>query len=973
MGKKVVYKLGYNVNNNNNNNNNGTGVATDSNDHHRNGGENVNNASNLPKRTRTLLLQYQVAEEEKDYAKMDACLETLGDLYMDADDLARTIDVAKKELKLADVVKDQKQAIVIRTRALYRLCRSYRSLEQFDAAITHNKKYISNAQYLQDRSEELEGHMELALTYIARWESDDQQPTDLNDAFLALRAGSALLKHLPTKEMRESVKAALNINIGIALNHGGEPDRALFHIAKALEFYRSEGNRPFEAKAYLNMALSYQGKKDVDQCLKYLQKERMIWHELGDAGEEARVWWDLAIRCREFHRYTDAIAALKAYVSLCADMDDDEGRRKGNAEIREANDCIEKQNTINQLTDNYTQLRKLAGSNNNADTAITTNSRRVFDLLADRGKLYLDLGQTAEALKDFNEQKRMAYTMKLPKRRVEEILHNLGDALTGEERYADAIRTYREALDKFEGPDETRLELLLRLGDAYLKNTTSTESYETLSRTFDEAYVLARKLADLEAQRDALKQLHSVNLQHHYEAKARNYADKLDQVEILMRAASAGETPGTSQLDQDSMSVGSYTGEESAEHAPAAPYPDANLSESSTSPLPARRKRPTTQRDENGVRPGPIEFSSPTTRPGLLLRPKENVPPMRQDFTSDALEVPLTSRAKDKGSKYRIHTISTDLDVSPFPPPMSWQPTTTTPSTSCANPKKLASSSSSTAPAPTVLSLLSSPLPATSPPPQVDLTANTSARKRNVARKRLRIESSPDPPVGRAEMPNTPSRTGGIVYQRQPAPSTPRLRRAGVSRETSPSPLPRQHSLLAITDISSHSATSSPIPTTTTTTAPRPSTRIRGCRTPTHPNHQQPTPTSNQSHVPVTPTRSTQRRKKHHHHHQQAPPQPRPPFKVRVVIDNPREEKEIFAIACPDGPRGTPKTVGWLVDEAKRRFNDIYKIKPPILKVVTTDPDTNELETLGCDDILTDVLTHKQKVTCVLRKEDGAA
>ncbi len=50
------------------------------------------------------------------------------------------------------------------------------------------------------------------------------------------------------------------------------------------------------------------------------------------------------------------------------------------------------------------------------------------------------------------------------------------------------------------------------------------------------------------------------------------------------------------------------------------------------------------------------------------------------------------------------------------------------------------------------------------------------------------------------------------------------------------------------------------------------------------------------------------------------------PFKVRLSIQAPGLEKELFAIPCPPGSTGTPKTIRWLMDEGQRRYKDIHHV-----------------------------------------------
>ncbi|KAJ3168060.1 hypothetical protein HDU87_001261 [Geranomyces variabilis] len=893
MARKIVYKLVSSTKR--------SAAGTDADD------DLSSTSANLPKRTRTLLLNLQLAEEEKDYVKQDHILETLGDLYQESEDIGQTVIIGKKELALANKFQDQKDARTIKTRGHARLAKCYRKLEKYDAAIAHNEQYLTGAQFLRDPLDEIEAHSELALTHLARFESSDTpdpaSPT-IQLALQSLGAAAGLIKSAP-KNRREAIKADLHLNIGIAFLHAAQTKKAATHIGRAAAVYQKEGNRPFEAKAYTNFALCALQAGDAAQCLEYMGRERQIWADLGDAAEEARACWDLHVRCREFHRWLEAKEALKAHALLCADVDDIEGRRKGQAAMREVDECLEKEKTVASITEQLVQIRRLP------DAAA---SRRLFDALAERGRLLLDLENFGPALLDFSEQKRIAYALDLPKHRIELVLRNIGDANLGIKGGAtEAARAYNEALDRFAGDEVDRLDLLLRLAEAYAQEKDSVP-YETVQRTCEEALTLAKKLADAEATREVLQVLIALNRTHHFEAKVAVYSEQLNQANALAAAQrDSSETQGSSILDED------LSADENDENEQA-DLPDMHP----PSPTPARR------------RPQPL--LSPSRAPLRQLAPIANA---RDRGQEDVTDHPLPHKART--SKYTVHLIDDDLDVAPSPP-VRWQPTQ-----SRAPPTR-----PRTPPRPSVVIISS--------PPEVRTT-----QMRATARKRLRIESSPDPPSPQRETSPTPNR------RKVPSPPPPQAAAAINRNSLSPAPppvesqtpTPPQPPPLAQQSFSTVAAGGTPLPAATpqptpTSTKSRPRSSARSVRSAT-----------------ITTPPQTARRTS------------RLPHKIRVVfpapLTTPAEEAdaagcstpkrhpqqtgdEIFAIACPDGPRGTPKTIGWLVHEAQRRYGQIYRVKPPILKLVTTDPDTAEQETLGTDDIITDVLANKQKVIVVLRE-----
>jgi hypothetical protein len=48
-------------------------------------------------------------------------------------------------------------------------------------------------------------------------------------------------------------------------------------------------------------------------------------------------------------------------------------------------------------------------------------------------------------------------------------------------------------------------------------------------------------------------------------------------------------------------------------------------------------------------------------------------------------------------------------------------------------------------------------------------------------------------------------------------------------------------------------------------------------------------------------------------------------MKIKVIVKNPSDIDEIFAIPVLAGEFGTPRTVRWLMNETARRYRSLYK------------------------------------------------
>ncbi|KNC99552.1 uncharacterized protein SPPG_04941 [Spizellomyces punctatus DAOM BR117] len=861
MGRKVVYKLGYSIK---------PGTAQ----------------GNLPKKTRGLLLQLQLAEESKQYEEADALLNQLGDLYEEAEDIPKTIDIAKRELRLALVLSGT-AALKTKTRALCRLSEGYRELEQFQAAIDYSKQYIAVAQELKDESEQLHSFFQLALAYTARWESNEQLPNDNKDAEKAWRHAAALVKNVP-KEAKEDAKADINLNLGITYKHAGEYDKAIQHMSKALEHYRRQGNRAHEAKAYFNLGSCYHEKGDAEESIQYALKEQQILHSMGDVVNEARTFWDIALRCREYWRYGQALDALRSYKNLCEVLDDEDGRKAAFTAIREVEECISKQQRIEELSTALMQPHQ------------QQDLRKYFDVLGERGELLLSIGKTAQSIKDFEEQKRLSFALKLSKQRLEKLLYHLGLSYAGEGRYHDAIRAYREALDKFAGDNRERLALLVKLADAYHETGAS---YDTISRSYEDVVKLAHRLSDLEIQKEGLHQLVWINQKHHYAAKADAYSARLKYVEDLLEKAQNSETPEDS-FDPDLGSA------------------DPDMMTDAESDL------------ENV---GPLDRSHGANSADISHKPLQSHPrnelPSPQLRTAQQSTVASNAR-KQKTSKYQIHTIGNEIES------VNEQisPGTLLKVSTCISPSR-------------------SPEIKRKEQPQM-------CDKKHSIKKRLRIDDSSSPPIPRFDQPNDLAplpQSNRTKSRHNQTLST--MRSPFHQPSSSPTQLPPPIDVNQDTSIRRPSKPRSPIviidetPGRQMSVSPAPRLLFqdklqRRATTPVNSIHQR-TPGSTGSSVKSTTSgRSGQQSVER-------------PMKIRVVIKDPQEKDEIFAISCPNGPNGTPKTIGWLMDEARRRYNDIYHTKPPILKFVTTDPETSEEETLGKEEVISHILVNKQKVIAI--------
>ncbi|KAJ3297126.1 hypothetical protein HK104_000840 [Borealophlyctis nickersoniae] len=924
-------------------------------------------SESIPQYTRRLTRALECAQKDKDWVSVGEVLKELGEFYEEVEDLEKTVGIARQELdvgkllagKKALTAEERRTALMIEARGLYRLGKCLREMEAYDRALECNKEYLACTERLKDPQETFQALLELGLTRLKRGESEDQRPGDMQSAQAAFEKARSTINSagLP-KEQANDLRAQINMNIGITYKHTGDFKRAVESFEYALRRAESADPRNYglEADAYCNLAVCHEEMGNLEGSIKWARKELEIHQALDDYESQARVLVEIA----KYKR-----------------LDDKDMQKKVANDVMEVEAAVRKESEIKALSDQLKQARTQK-----------LGKRKEFELLGERGNLLLELMKAKEAISDFEEQKRIGRNLQMSKQLMDKVVFGLGRSYGAVKRYDDAIICYREVLNDYTGSDYERAEVLENLGEA-LRQTNA--AYHQIVQNYEEMRGLGVKLSDPQIQCDALRQLIWAHEKHGYKGRARD-------CEILLRVAdeliktSSGETPESfdpelGSADPDMMtdaevsdkengagtSLGAEEGEEEEEEDEG--EDDEKAAESEIRRPVRRRRSPSTSPPRS---PG---SSSPAKKRKAA---KHLTKPVECTDKRHGVRSSLRSRQPRTTISDVIEILSDDDDdadilqdpltqlvpkptLGPHPPAL--------PHKAQLNKERSTSPSGSSqvaAPARPAarrrLIVVSSPDRDDSvhdPGPTPALTVPTSPeRRQQPAREASECNGSVgigggSGPSRRATLATNPSVSNGALrpmfdMKLYWAHKLTRLlpRRRGVRESDSFAkdtfePLP----------IKAHAATKIPTNHTYTQTADCKSLNSNVC-----------TPVSIA--VSAAIAYSTERKKRlelrffdlrwscggdlEH--------TPRP-LKVRVVLRNPKNEDEIFAIPCPAA--GTPKTIGWLRDEAIRRFQDIYHMKPPILKLVTHDPETEETETLAPNDFVLDLLQNRQKVYAV--------
>ncbi|KAJ3035284.1 hypothetical protein HDV00_004102 [Rhizophlyctis rosea] len=512
----------------------------------------------LNKRIRTLWHRINIAKNEKDWAELEPLYESLGQLYIDTEDVAKVYEVAELEYRLSEKFQG-KDALRIKARALYRLGMSCR-----DHALKHQLQYAACAEKLKDSKETAQAYFDLGLTYIQRWESELQHPDDVQRAQEAYtKAISAVPNAGFSQSEAENFLAQIHMNLGITYTHQKDWSKAATYLRKALVWAKKALDLKMEADAYLNLAVCWDG-KDGEKALQLTWRECNLREQMGDLEGQARALTDIGARSRKLWKYTEALAAYRTAVNKYEVMQDKDGRRRASSAIREIESAQQKEVEIRSVGEELQDERRHGVS----------GPRREFELLGKRANLLLELERPNEAIKDYEEQRKIALRLQMSKMLLEKVLMGLGKAYSMDGRPKDAVACYEDILMNYSGNDRARAEVLGLLGKA-LEEVGA--SHDRLTKTYDQMRDLAIKTEDLRLQHQALNRLAAVHAKFRFGGKAERCRVLMRQVEVLMgesgfemeedESLETGESfdPELGSADPDAFTDGEDSGKENGD------------------------------------------------------------------------------------------------------------------------------------------------------------------------------------------------------------------------------------------------------------------------------------------------------------------------------------------------------------------------------------------------------------------------
>ncbi|KAJ3053388.1 hypothetical protein HK097_004395 [Rhizophlyctis rosea] len=1011
----------------------------------------------LNKRIRILCNRIASAKDERDWQTLDVLYNGLGEIYLATEDTAKVYEVAEQEYALGTRHFKGLDAARVKTRALYRLGKSSRELGRYDHALKHQMQYVACAEKLGDTKELVQAHFDLGVTYMERWGASPN-PNDLHHALDSYKKAQDLVPKTDfTTSEADEFLCQIHMNLGITHTDLKDSKKALHYLKLSLDYAKMHANLGLEADAYRNLAACLES-SDMEKALKLTWREHNLREQMGDLEGEARVLLDIGLRSRKAWKHEDALKAYRQAAEKFEILQDREAKREALAATREIKQAQEKEIEVQNITEELQNERRHG----------FIVPRREYEHLVNRAELLLELEKTEEAIRDFEDARKVALKLQMSKTVLERTLSGLAKAYSSDGRHSEASACYEDILLNFSGDHKGRAEVLSHLASELERMKTS---HDRMSRTYESMYDLAVRCDDLRLQKESLEGLVRLNQRFKYKGKLEKYSALLQKVEMVLGGredededeAEEGEETGesfdpelgsadpdayTDDEDGNGKENGSKRGQTRGDMVPAPSpprsrtrprSPSARLREDSESPLKRRRKQVVVEEEEEeddliilgppqrSTRPsatysarlkpvtrvvdldsgsdGDDIFDLSTTTPkatpkpkgkgptsGLTLgssekrNPKADIPKSASMTKSPSVNLTRNAEtgagsAKSVRRPMRIDTSSPDLEsppparsitkrnASPIPLPSPSPPTRTTTPKPVRTIPPSSSSGLGSPPAEAPIPIAIPPVASPSPKRKRDelgvgdageihgkqvkpaLEGSVKAKRRSVIEER-----SPFVVLDPVEVtkPETRFKQPKIKNaQSTPAASSPSLftpKLTGTSASGSHTPIP----------VSSATAGTS-----------------TGLRTPVGSaglgRRARGTPRSDYGSggegvvrtegLLETPTP------------QYAPSSYVKPMRVHVVIPNPKGKEELFAVPVPRSmgyggglartgapTPGTPKTIGWLKDEAVRRYQRIYKSKPPIFKLQRQIPKTEEFTTLVDEDFVEDMLEDEGKV-----------
>lgn len=147
-----------------------------------------------PKKIRLWLSQLQDAQERNNLLVVVRILSELSNFFLEAEDWAKVIEYSKKELEKSAQLPTSKR-LEFECAAFFKIGRACREIEEYDAAIQYQRRYLSVAEKMNERKEILNALFDLGLTHLQRGESENGTTDDFKVSYDFLRQAA---KRLPS-------------------------------------------------------------------------------------------------------------------------------------------------------------------------------------------------------------------------------------------------------------------------------------------------------------------------------------------------------------------------------------------------------------------------------------------------------------------------------------------------------------------------------------------------------------------------------------------------------------------------------------------------------------------------------------------------------------------------------------------------------------------------------------------------------
>ncbi|MEO0684729.1 MAG: tetratricopeptide repeat protein, partial [Cyanobacteria bacterium J06649_11] len=300
-------------------------------------------------------------------------------------------------------------------------------IQDYSASINYLNQYLILTRELKDKSGEISGLTTLAKTY-ARLGQFSKAALNYQNALILVR-----------ETKNKSQEAIILGNLAIAYKTLGNYVKAIESNQKSLEILRELGNLRNQGKVFNNLGNTYEALGDYDNAIASYQKSLEIARQTSSRKDEGLALNNLGQVYSNQGDYKKAIAILQGSLEISFSLKDIRGQASTLINIGSANHVSGK---VDKAKENYQKSLELARK--------IKDKQRELEALGSLGLAYEDVGDYSQAIDYLQQSLTIAKEIGDPEAEAMG-LNNLGHVLKAAEKFEEAEKTLREAIEVLDG------------------------------------------------------------------------------------------------------------------------------------------------------------------------------------------------------------------------------------------------------------------------------------------------------------------------------------------------------------------------------------------------------------------------------------------------------------------------------------------------------------------------------------------